>query len=105
LFVGAEGLDVVRVLYLDLTGQKVPPSTLRSGRKWLLETHDAMSAMVYHRDGRLSIREWIRSYRGVQEAAIFALDDIAPALLVYLMYATRVLRRALLRARSIASKS
>lgn len=105
LFVGAEGLDVVRVLYLDLTGQKVPSSTLRSGRKWLLETHDAMSAMVYHRDGRLSIGDWIRSYRGVQEAAIFALDDITPALLVYLMYANRVLQRVLVRARSIVSKS
>lgn len=105
LFVGLEGLDVVRTLYLDLTGQKVPLTTLPSGRKWLLETHDVMSAMVYHRDGRLSFGDWLRSYRGVQEAAIFATDDMAPALLVYLMYAYRVLRRVLIRARAIASRS
>lgn len=79
LFVDANGLDVVRALYLDLTGQDVPPSTgLQRGRKWVVEPWDPRSCLVYRRDGKLSLRQWLGSYRGVREGAWFARDDPRP---------------------------
>jgi D-aspartate ligase len=82
LFVGSNGLDVIRALYLDLTGQPVPPSTLCEGRKWLVENNDLIAFRNYHKDGKLTFSGWIRSFRGVQECAWFATDDPVPFLLM-----------------------
>lgn len=81
LFVGTNGLDVVRALYLDVTHQPVPPSLPREGRKWLVENNDLISFRHYRMDGKLTFWEWIRSFRGVEETAWFAWDDWAPFLL------------------------
>jgi D-aspartate ligase len=78
LFVGTNGLDVVRAFYLDLTGQPVPRTAQRDGRKWMVENYDVASALRYFRDGKLGLREWARSFRGVEEAAWFARDDSLP---------------------------
>jgi D-aspartate ligase len=78
LFVARNGLDVARALYLDMTGQRMPPAEQIEGRKWILEGGDIESALRYRRDGRLTFREWARSLKGVQETAHFARDDIAP---------------------------
>ena len=78
LFVARNGLDVARALYLDLTRQPVPPSEQIDGRRWILEGADIKSALRYRRDGKLTIREWAASLKGVQEAAYFARDDFAP---------------------------
>ena len=80
LFVGAGGLDVVRALYLDLTGQPVPRSEARDGRKWVVENLDLVSSRRYAQDGKLGWREWARSFRGVDEGAWFARDDPKPFL-------------------------
>jgi D-aspartate ligase len=78
LFVGTNEMDVVRACYLDLTGQEAPATSLQPGRKWMLES-DFISAMTDLRGGRLSIGEWIRSVRGVQEWHWLAVDDPVPA--------------------------
>jgi D-aspartate ligase len=78
LFVARNGLDVARALYLDLTGQPVPPAEQIEGRKWILEGGDIESALRYRRDGKLTIRGWAASLKGVQETAHFARDDLAP---------------------------
>jgi D-aspartate ligase len=78
LFVGRDGMDVARAAYLDLTGQDIPPARIRPGRKWFVEDRDLLSSITYYRDGRLSIGEWIRSFRGVEEAAFFSGDDLKP---------------------------
>ena len=78
LFVGTGGIDVARALYLDLTGQPVPPSRVRDGRKWVVEHNDLLASARYHRRGELSLSTWVRSFRGVQEGAWFAWDDPAP---------------------------
>jgi predicted ATP-grasp superfamily ATP-dependent carboligase len=78
LFVAENGLDVARAAYLDLTGQAVPASRFREGRKWLVEDRDLVSSLRYYRDGVLSPGEWLRSFRGVEETAYFAADDPAP---------------------------
>jgi predicted ATP-grasp superfamily ATP-dependent carboligase len=53
LFVGVNGLDVLRALYLDLTGQPVPATTARDGRRWIDEPHDLVSAIQIAREGTL----------------------------------------------------
>jgi D-aspartate ligase len=78
LFVDASGLDVARALYLDLTGQEVPATSYPEGRKWLVENFDCVSSMHYYRDGNLKVRDWLRSFRGVEERAWWASDDRAP---------------------------
>jgi predicted ATP-grasp superfamily ATP-dependent carboligase len=77
LFVADNGIDVARALYLDLTGQIVPPSQQQEGRKWLVES-DFKSCFDYYREGNLTFREWLRSLGGIEEAGYFALDDLAP---------------------------
>ncbi len=79
LFVAENGMDVARVYYLDMTDQPVPSIVPREGRKWMLE-EDVRSCLRYRRDGKLSLRAWASSLRGVQETAWFALDDPAPFL-------------------------
>lgn len=78
LLVDSAGMDVARALYLDLTGQSVSAGEPREGRKWVVENFDLVSSPRYCRDGKLGLRGWIRSYRGVEEASWFARDDLAP---------------------------
>jgi predicted ATP-grasp superfamily ATP-dependent carboligase len=77
LFVGADGLDVARAFYMDMTGQPVPATRPSAGRKWLLE-EDFISFRQYIRDGHLSWSKWVGSLRGVKETAWFAVDDPTP---------------------------
>ena len=77
LFAGTNDMDVVRLCYLDLTGQPIPETALRPGRKWLLES-DFASAFRAIRDGRLTIRGWLASLMGVREWHWLALDDPRP---------------------------
>src|SRR5439155_1609013 len=56
LFVDEQGLDVVRVLYCDITRQPVWPRRVREGRKWLVEDHDLDSSLARVRDGTLTPR-------------------------------------------------
>lgn len=80
LFVTRDGHDVARYLYWDLTGQALPPSPAgsREARKWLVEDQDVESCLDYRREGTLSWLGWVRSYRGVEESAWFAWDDLRP---------------------------
>jgi len=80
LFVADEGMDVARALYLDMTGQSIGASVSDDGRKWLVEDLDLASFFLCFLDRSLSLKQWINSYRGVAEAAYFALDDPLPFL-------------------------
>jgi predicted ATP-grasp superfamily ATP-dependent carboligase len=71
-------LDVVRAEYLDLTGQSVPSSSVVEGRKWFVEDRDFVSSVRYRYEKSLSFRQWLASFRGVQENAWFAWDDLSP---------------------------
>jgi len=77
LFAGSNEMDVVRACYLDLTGQRVPPSALQPGRKWMLED-DVVASVSAIRSGGLTVSEWARSVRGVREMPWLAADDPAP---------------------------
>jgi D-aspartate ligase len=82
LFAGTNGLDVARALYLDMTGQTVPSARAAVGRKWVVEDFDLFTSLRMLRNRTLTVKEWVRSLRGVQEAACFALDDPLPFLLM-----------------------
>jgi D-aspartate ligase len=82
LFAATNGMDVARALYLDMTGRPVASSPAAEGRKWIVEDFDLFSALRSRRDGTLTLKAWVSSLRGVQEAACFALDDPLPFLLM-----------------------
>jgi D-aspartate ligase len=94
LFVGEHGMDVVRALYLDLTGRVVRGDRVPEGRRWILETHDLSSSLTYIRDGLLTWPDWARSLRGVREGALFAFDDPAPLARAVLRLTPRVLAKS-----------
>jgi D-aspartate ligase len=78
LFVDADGVDVLRVMYGDLTGAPVVVGTPRPGRRWIVEPLDLRTSLIYMRRGELTMHDWVRSLRGVEETAWWAADDPAP---------------------------
>jgi len=83
LFAAANGMDVARALYQDMTGQPVISGQAEEGRKWIVEDFDLFSALRSRWDRTLTLKDWARSLRGVREAACFALDDPLPFLLMW----------------------
>ncbi len=104
LFAAENGLDVARALYLDLTGQPVPESHVSEGRKWMVEATDFKSCLAYRRKGQLTLSQWLQSFGGIQEVALFAWDDMLPFLDVISRLAAagvkKLLRRIVGRRRS-----
>ena len=93
LFVGDNELDVARAQYLDLTGQLVPSSRLVEGRKWFVEDRDFVSSFRYHYEKSLTFKQWLASYRGVQESAWFAWDDLSPFFIMCARSSRKVLSK------------
>ncbi|MHB8491635.1 MAG: carboxylate--amine ligase [Solirubrobacteraceae bacterium] len=83
LFVGEDGVDVLRAMYLDLTGESVSQSAALEGRRWIVEPLDIGSTMTYIRRGDITPRDWLRSLSGVRECAWFAADDPLPFLALW----------------------
>jgi D-aspartate ligase len=104
LFVGHNGMDVARALYLDMTGQPVPVSRLVEGRKWMDE-RDLDSCLQYRRDHRLTISQWATSLKGVQETVYIARDDLLPFWKVASYRLRQALGRPIRRAMGVASGS
>lgn len=82
LFAAANDLDVARVLYLHMTDQPVGRTEIVEGRRWIVEDFDTISALRSVFAGTLSLKEWLRSLRGIEERACFAADDPLPFLLM-----------------------
>jgi predicted ATP-grasp superfamily ATP-dependent carboligase len=82
LFVARNDHDVVRALYLDLTGQPQPEVERREGRRWLIEDYDLISSLHYYQEGTLKPGQWLRSFASVEEGAWFNWRDPAPVLLM-----------------------
>jgi D-aspartate ligase len=93
LFVGENGIDVVRALYMDLTGQQIVPSAAREGRKWIVEDLDAVSTYRYFREGSLTIKEWFKSLSGIDEAAFLSWRDPLPFFFMLINRITEFLKR------------
>lgn len=93
LFVGENGIDVARALYLDLTGQEVVARPTAEGRKWVVEDLDLVSSYRYYREGSLSLAGWVRSFRGVEEAAFICADDPLPVAAMIVSRAAELITR------------
>ena len=100
LFVASNGLDVVRALYLDLSGQTVPPAQVCQGRKWIVESNDLVSSWAAFRERQLTFRGWLRSLRGVQEGVWLAWSDLVPLMTLPLLWLRKRLRKRTLRVAS-----
>jgi predicted ATP-grasp superfamily ATP-dependent carboligase len=92
LFVAENGMDVARALYQDLTGQPVVPAAAREGRKWIVEDLDALSSLRYLLDRKLTLKQWISSFWGLEETAFLALDDPLPFLAMCLSRGKQALK-------------
>ena len=92
LFVATNGMDTARAAYLDLLGKQIPFSQPIAGRKWFVEDRDVVSSIKYFHDKNLSIREWVTSFRGVQEAAWFAWDDLYPFFVMCWGFAKKIFK-------------
>lgn len=88
LFDEPGGLDLVRAAYLHLTDQPVPAGTVPEQRRFIVENYDPLAAPRYWRDGRLGVRDWLRSLHA-HELAWFAPDDLRPFGLMCLRMAWR----------------
>lgn len=93
LFVAANGLDVARALYLDLTGQQVIPGTVVEGRKWMVEDLDLVSTYRYMREGSLTLSGWLHSLRGIEETAFFSPRDPFPLFFMCINRLTQLVGR------------
>ncbi|HET9847212.1 MAG TPA: ATP-grasp domain-containing protein [Candidatus Dormibacteraeota bacterium] len=78
LFVDRNGVDVARAMYWDFTGTTVPGIEARDGRRWFREDSDLVAFRHYRRDHGLTMRNWLSSYRGVEESSTFAWTDPLP---------------------------
>jgi D-aspartate ligase len=83
VFEDETGLDVVRALYRDLTGQKVQRSRQVDGRVFVAEPHDFRACAKYFWRGELSARAWPRSFKGRKEFAWFSWDDPLPFVMAW----------------------
>ena len=101
LFVGTNGIDVARALYMDLTGQPVMASPARDGRKWIVEDLDAVSTYRYLREGSLTMKGWFTSLRGIEEAAFLSWRDPLPFLFMLFNRIPELARRVYRKARSL----
>jgi len=77
LFENDAGIDVVRALYLEMTGQAIPAGRQVDGRSLLVENLDVPAVVAYRRSGS---GPCVATPRGGTSLAWFALDDPLPAL-------------------------
>jgi predicted ATP-grasp superfamily ATP-dependent carboligase len=94
LFADDDGMDVVRALYLDATGQRVPEPRFGADRRWIVEPFDVWSAGSSMMARRLSLGAWARSLRHVDEVAWFAVDDLRPFVAMAAAFTTDSVRSA-----------
>src|SRR4029077_435373 len=92
MFVDQHGMDVARAMYLDLTGRPVPVIAARDGRRCIKEDADLIAATHYRRLDGLTVRDWLRSFKGVREGATWALDDPVPFAIAMSSLARETLR-------------
>jgi D-aspartate ligase len=88
---GRAGVDFPWLLWLRSRGEPLPEVSAQPGVRWTRLVTDVPAALAELRQGRLSVREYLRGRRGPTEPALFALDDPLPALLDLPLLARRAL--------------
>ncbi len=76
----AAGADFPYLVYLDQVGEHVEPVRARPGVRWIRLATDLPNAARDMRAGRLRPGRYLRTLRGVDTEAVFALSDPLPGL-------------------------
>lgn len=76
----AAGVDLPLVAYRDALGEEMPATEQVDGVRWSYLARDLQTSARYLGGGRLALRAWLRSYRGLREEAVLCTDDPGPAL-------------------------
>lgn len=76
------GINLPYLAYRHLLGlpEEEAPRSFVNGMKWIDEWGDLRSAYQYWREGELTLREWMASYRGRRTYATLSVDDPVPGL-------------------------
>lgn len=81
------GVDLPYMAYMDAIGEDVKMIiSKKENIKWLYMFNDLQSSLASMRKGELSLGEWINSFKGEKECAVYASDDSGPALIAPLYY-------------------
>ena len=104
LFEDCDGIDVVRAMYYDLTGQPVRRSQQINGRIFIVEPQDFLSSVHGLRNRELTLRDWWRSFQGTREFAWFKWNDPAPFLIVSILMVIKGVVKAAHRMRQVVSE-
>lgn len=76
----AGGVELLYTMYCDATGRPLPEARVQRfvGARWIYWRHDFQAALHAWRGGRLTLREWAKSWRGRKASAVFSWSDPAP---------------------------
>ena len=73
------GVDIEYIAYLDVTGQEVKDlGSPRSGILWVDDFFDLFSCLMQLKQGRLGIKEIVRSLKASKIHSVAAWDDLSP---------------------------
>ena len=80
----ANGINLPWTAYQYFTGLNFTLDNLQSNRTvWIHEYGDLQSCIRRIQDGKLSVKDWFRSYHGKRYYALFSLRDPLPALATF----------------------
>jgi predicted ATP-grasp superfamily ATP-dependent carboligase len=87
----AAGVELLHTAYCDAAGLELPTDREQRyvGAKWVSLRHDFNSGLAYRKQGKLGLREWMRSLRGRKAYAELSATDPLPFLLDLLQVASR----------------
>lgn len=82
--VEASGVPILYTMYCDASGLPLPPNPGQSynGVKWISLHRDIQAARQYYKEGRLTIRDWLKSLCGVKSFAVLSIRDPLPFLTI-----------------------
>lgn len=84
------GVDIAYIAYSDTIGRKVNQRPeYRTGIKWASIYRDTRAFLSYKKEDLITFRNWLSSLRGEIQWAVFAWDDIRPALSLTLGFILR----------------
>jgi D-aspartate ligase len=86
------GMDFPYLAWCESAGLPVPPSSARVGASWKRGVTDALAAMTELRAGHLRKREYVASLPRRKVGAVYARDDLRPALADVPIVSARLLR-------------
>ncbi|MBU1061533.1 MAG: hypothetical protein KJ957_03375 [Candidatus Omnitrophica bacterium] len=88
------GVDIAYIAYSDTIGKKIKGKVkYRTGIKWASICRDTKAFLSYRKEGHIAFRNWLSSLRGEIQWAVFAWDDIRPALSLTIRFILRNINR------------